>query len=254
MHHESNTLKLTLFYVLKKQQRLLTKYECELKDMPKGTLIQRKKKTRYYFTLRDKSGEHGITNDTITIRKLLRKKYLLQSIPNIQKNIAILSKCIDSILDFEYTSHFNHKTTAKNIILTEKQLAWLSSPNSQNPYKTNQLIYKTHNGVFVRSKSELLIANKLHDYGIIFKYEASFETESGTIYPDFTILRDDDEIIIWEHNGLISNEEYFLKSIQRIRKYNKCGFVQHKNLICTEESDIKDEATLDDIILRYIIF
>lgn len=254
MQHEENHLKLILLYILKKQQLLLATYERELNTMPKGTLIQRKKGTRYYFTLRDQSGEHGITNDTDTIRKLLRKEYLLQAIPNIKKHITILSKYIDRNLSLEYASRFNCKFTIDDIMLTDKQLSWVASSNSQNPYKTNQLIYKTRNGIFVRSKSELLIANKLHDYGLIFKYEAPFETESGTIYPDFTILRDDEEIIIWEHNGLVSNEEYFLKTIQRIRKYNKYGFVQHKNLICTEESDMIDEATLDDIIFRYIIF
>jgi len=88
---------------------------------------------------------------------------------------------------------------------------------------------------------------------LLFKYEAPLEFEGLKLYPDFTILRKDGRVILWEHNGLMSSEEYFLKTIQKIRKYNKAGYVQHLNLICTEEKDITNDETLEEIIVRFLL-
>ena len=50
------------------------------------------------------------------------------------------------------------------------------------------LIHRTERGELVRSKSELLIANKLHSMGIEYGYEQPLNIGEGRFrYPDFTI-------------------------------------------------------------------
>ena len=60
----------------------------------------------------------------------------------------------------------------------------------------------------VRSKSEVIIANMLHDRGIPFLYECPLYAPDGTFYlPDFTITWQGEKWY-WEHLGLMEKEEY----------------------------------------------
>src|SRR3546814_13492106 len=60
----------------------------------------------------------------------------------------------------------------------------------------------------VRSKSEVIIANLLHQAGIPFTYEEPLYAEDGSFFlPDFT-LRVGGEKYFWEHWGMMSDEGY----------------------------------------------
>jgi len=69
-------------------------------------------------------------------------------------------------------------------------------------------IHKTLSEYMVRSKSEVIIANMLHDRGIPFLYECPLYAPDGTFYlPDFTITWQGEKWY-WEHLGLMEKEEY----------------------------------------------
>lgn len=70
-------------------------------------------------------------------------------------------------------------------------------------------IYKTRNGGFVRSKSELIIANNLFSEGLKYSYEKPLFYKEGLkpIHPDFTIKTNGKDYY-WEHLGLIGDEKY----------------------------------------------
>lgn len=60
----------------------------------------------------------------------------------------------------------------------------------------------------VRSKSELVIANLLHERGVPFRYEEPLFAPDGTFYlPDFTIQAAG-KIWYWEHWGRLDSEAY----------------------------------------------
>lgn len=73
-----------------------------------------------------------------------------------------------------------------------------------------RLIHRTARGDRVRSKSEVILADKLHERGIDYQYEQPFVAADGDHrLPDFTI---DDAAsglkIIWEHLGMLTVPEY----------------------------------------------
>lgn len=69
-------------------------------------------------------------------------------------------------------------------------------------------IYQTLSGTMVRSKSEVIIANILHDRAIPFEYEAKLETGDGEFHaPDFTIVWKGKKYF-WEHLGMLENAGY----------------------------------------------
>lgn len=73
----------------------------------------------------------------------------------------------------------------------------------------------------VRSKSEVIIANMLHERDITFFYEKPLFAPDGSMYlPDFTLLWQGEEIY-WEHVGRLSDPEYVEKWIAKKAWYEK---------------------------------
>ena len=69
-------------------------------------------------------------------------------------------------------------------------------------------IHQALTGDMVRSKSEVIIANLLHERQISFWYEKPLLAPDGTMYlPDFTIQHRG-ETYYWEHVGMLSKQSY----------------------------------------------
>lgn len=124
-----------------------------------------------------------------------------------------------------------------NILSTDKE--WASAAFTSNPYHPEHLVHKTVFNLFVRSKSESLIAIALAEKGIPFRYECELELSSLGLkrYPDFTLKHPlTGEIIYYEHFGMIDNPQYYTDFCQKIREYSTEGIILGKNLICTFET------------------
>ena len=101
------------------------------------------------------------------------------------------------------------------------------------------LIHRTEGDLFVRSKSEVIIANMLHREGVPFEYERKFEgeTERGTRYPDFTFFDPAGDAILWEHLGMLHRESYRHAWDEKKRFYEANGYAEGVNLFVTRDSD-----------------
>jgi hypothetical protein len=74
------------------------------------------------------------------------------------------------------------------------------------------LVHRTDRGELVRSKSELLIANLLRQLGAAYDYEAPFTGGDGRVVrPDFTVVTDLGDTVVWEHLGMLSDPRYAAK-------------------------------------------
>lgn len=106
-------------------------------------------------------------------------------------------------------------------------------------YYEENLIHKTKNGIMVRSKSEVIIANMLCDNGIDdFLYEAKLELGDTYKLPDFT-FKDaaSGSYIIWEHLGMLGNEDYKRAWEEKKKIYAANGFTEENgNLIVTSDA------------------
>jgi hypothetical protein len=81
---------------------------------------------------------------------------------------------------------------------------------SQQRFLEDGLIHRTERGDLVRSKSELVIADKLFARGIDYAYEQPLVLKDGHVrYPDFTISDHARGITFyWEHLGLLDDSGY----------------------------------------------
>lgn len=80
-------------------------------------------------------------------------------------------------------------------------------------------IYSTVKGDLVRSKSEVIIANLLHEAKIPYVYEKPLEYGIGEkMSPDFTININGEDVY-WEHLGMIGTESYDQRWTEKMQIY-----------------------------------
>ncbi len=100
------------------------------------------------------------------------------------------------------------------------------------------LIHQTKNGLYVRSKSEVIIANEIFNNKIEFLYEEPLKLNDGKIcLPDFTFESESGDIIIWEHLGMLKLPNYKQRWEEKLRMYEENGFVLGEDLYTTEDSE-----------------
>lgn len=191
-----------LAYLLAEYKALQKAQKRELKKSPPGQLSTRiKGGKRYYVQVFSEAFDHnrrtrrGITQNQPLLHALARKKYLQQSLKLLDKNIPALEKLLAA-----------HKApTPDNIIKSlpeacqelppeaflpelREQNQWADTEYEQNTYRQESKIHITAKGLKVRSKSEVIIADKLDAYGIPYHYDELIYIENQTLSPDFIIL------------------------------------------------------------------
>ncbi len=179
---------------------------------------------------------------------------LLRSAREWQK---ALSRCL--VLLPEHTlADAGPRSPARRALITPRFLtdeealeAWLQQQWTQSTYKLEEKIYRTRCGEMVRSKSEKIIADLLDELGIPYRYEQEVLVQGHAVYPDF-VLYDvcSRQEVIFEHLGLMDNEEYASKNLRKIAGYVKTGYVQGKTLLISAETK---NAPLDIEYLECIL-
>ena len=97
-------------------------------------------------------------------------------------------------------------------------------------------IHQTESGIWVRSKSEVIIANILYRSSIDFQYEEKlYYNESQWNEPDFTI-RHNGKTWYWEHLGLLGDEHYNENWQEKKQIFKDLGVWD--NVITTKESAV----------------
>ena len=117
----------------------------------------------------------------------------------------------------------------------------------------DRLIHRTARGELVRSKSEVIIADRLYAHGLDYTYEPELELESKIKRPDFSVIDGDTGIKwYWEHCGMMSDPTYKRNWEDKKEFYKKNGIVEGKNLIVTydDEKGGLDSYEIDQIIIR----
>lgn len=93
---------------------------------------------------------------------------------------------------------------------------------------------------FVRSKSEVIIANMLSQQGIPFVYEEPLYADDGSMYlPDFTV-KFRGETYYWEHVGMLDKPDY-RAHWEKKEKWYKKNF-PGKLLVTYEDKDLSTNA------------
>ncbi|MEM3765831.1 MAG: AAA family ATPase [Candidatus Bathyarchaeia archaeon] len=138
-----------------------------------------------------------------------------------QKVILLIEKDIAPLLTFrnpQYSEVFRRNTNLFELAVRPEAVG-LPHPE--------RLIHKTRTGVLVRSKSEVIVANILTDFGISYEYEKplySKKDPNGFRLPDFTIKYEGEEFY-WEHLGMLEDPEYRKEWKIKENWYKENGYI-----------------------------
>lgn len=224
----------------------------------------------YKHLLEDGTAKYLRKDESQLITSLAKKKHyqkMLEAaereVVQIEKCISVLQsgKCISDIDDVYPSLHKGIRSLVGPFTITDDGYAskWLKDwrrARSQKRQITGAL--ETQQGDKVKSKSEVIIADRLDAAGVPYVYEVSLGLDKGESirYPDFLVLnKRTRKQYIWEHFGMMDNSSYCVESQIKLEEYARNGYFPGKNLIITYESQNRPLSTryVDQLIKEFLI-
>ena len=197
----------------------------KLRKYPAGELYiySEHKKGKLYLSFRKKlpgSGQYQtITKDTLQIQKFAEKKFLEEKLRRVQHNIeqsenlilnfedlsiqSILEKLDERLfpyLDFSKPLEFDLPSDPE---AAKKIINWMAIPCPPSNYFPAELKHRTSMDFYVRTKSEVIWAEKLKQFRLPFKFELPIQIRNEVYLPDFTVMRQDGKLVYIEHCGMM---------------------------------------------------
>lgn len=246
-------------------QQLLSKLQQEMSVAPEGTLritqTSKKKKTYQFYHCAEDTARMGryIRKSNLTLAcQLAQKMYdevLFGRAQSQLEAVQTLKIGYDSIeLQRLYEELSEQKQALiKPWVLNDQQYVeqWLADEYPPMLFEPGTPEFYTGKGERVRSKSEVMIADRLIALGVPYKYEKPLHLDGGTVRPDFTALNvRTREELYWEHLGKMGDEDYSENAVRKINRYVREGIMPGRNLILTYET--KASSLSSPIIERCI--
>lgn len=239
-----------LSHLLTNYKTELKKQKREIKTLPEGVLSYRKQHGHTNFirlipaaeTADGKIFREGITKNDILLRKMARKAYLDLSISLLSEEISRLDAFLKKRTEPSPENILARlpewmDALPEEIFFPQKQNAdkWAAADYWRNGKNPEELRHITTKGLRVRSKSELIIAEKLDSYGIPYRYDQVIRSRYNLFSPDFT-FNTANGLFYWEHCGKMADPDYRDYNKWKLSEYESIGIVPWKNLIITYDS------------------
>ena len=253
----------------------------ELRHMPAGKLCcYSSGSNRYYSKVIQDEGKRirkGINRKPDLISELARKDYLIHLREAAEYNMRLMrhllshyhsmdpaklieemSRAARSIQNLSFLTKGRisvdvDNDTARSVRM-ETHRIWANEKYEHSTYKPEEKIHLSSSGVYVRSKSELAIVEKLFNYDVPNRYEQIIYLGDRRYAPDFTFQDKDYELFFLEHAGMMNDPNYVRRHINKMRVYEQHGIVPWKNLIVTYDTvDGGINMAQIDSIIKYQI-
>ncbi|WP_051207559.1 hypothetical protein [Butyrivibrio sp. AE3006] len=230
-------------------EKLIMDREASINSSPEGHLrVQDRNSYALYYWIKktgDTNGELIPKKNRDIARKLAQKDYDKKLARVIKKELKEITKYLECIKENDISSIYEglsdkRKLLVKPLITSDEEYIkrWKEKPYDPMGFDEGSAEYYSDSGIRVRSKSEIIIANMLEKYGVPYKYECPLKLgKRGIVSPDFTCLniRTRKEYI-WEHFGMMDDENYANKNVAKINSYEESGYQLGKNMIMTFEA------------------
>ena len=234
-----------------------------LKGLPSGRLVADTSKAatyyRHAFVENGKRVRKGVSKQPELMQQLIRQRFLNAQLDQLLKEQSAIDCVLKHLNDFDFNAELS-KIAQEFPLLSKKFIldsivdkdgeAWANADYEHFNYKLEERKQITSRGLRVRSKSEVLIAEKIYNYNLAMRYEEVMHFGDIDIAPDFTIRREDGKIFIWEHEGLTNSKSYIEWQAKKSQLYASRGFYPWDNLIITYDNaaGIIDLREIDFII------
>lgn len=232
-----------------KLKQARSELEGQLVKAPQGSLkiVCKKTCTQFYYrkSPEDKEGTYIPKKDRDLVKKLAVKKYAEKAMVPIRKQVKLVEKMLtgnhEKALQQAYAGLPKEARILVEPVLLEPELLaqkWQAVEYERLPFDKTDTQFFTSRDEQMRSKSEIMIAEFLHNAGVPYRYEFPLHIKGrGTFHPDFLCLNKcTGQEIIWEHFGLMDKPEYAANAMEKIALYAQNGYVLGRKFIYTMES------------------
>lgn len=235
-------------------------------QVPEGvSLVAAKHGGGYQYYLRTRGADDKkstyIRKDNMEIaRKLAQIEYDNLLKIRLQQIITSLHNVRGAIEKNPFEEAANRMKPGKRLLINipyisdEKYINdWMNQEYEKLGFRDGYPQYYTRKGIRVRSKSEVIIADILHETGIPFLYEKPLRMFNRVVHPDFTLLNiKERKEVYWEHFGMMDDMEYRNKALIKIGEFESMGIYQYDSMICTFESSLYplNTKTIRKMIIR----
>ena len=210
----------------------------ELKAMPSGRLKRKKSHGKIYYYIEKNNTLISLRNKPREKEAYLLKEQLIRRIRNAETDIPLLERLLRRY---------------QPVIETEEY--WNDTKPDRDGYREKEKIHRFE-GVKYRSKSEVIIAQLLHSYGIEYKYEIKVRANGRIIRSDFQVKRPkDNKTFIWEHFGLTDEEDYLKRTYSKLEDYHLQGIDLWDSLLISfdQEDGGIDVDVIDKIVNVFLL-
>lgn len=274
-----------MYYGIMNKKKLLSEHTKKLKELEKliafienhsamkekGYLVvcESRKETNIYKVSDDGRREYLGKDRQEEIRLLAKKTHYAKMLSAARKERDQIQKCISILssgsgitdIDEVYPSLSSviRRTEGPFSITDYGYVAqWLKKYNYLRNNRQLNGQNKTLKGEFVKSKSEVIIADRLTYYGIPYVYEIATATDVfvDMRLPDFLVLnKRTREEFYWEHLGKMGDPQYALRNQIKMEQFAKQGIIMGKNLIVSMESGDRPLSTeyVDSVIKTLLL-
>lgn len=222
----------------------------KLEKTPPGKLrVSNDKGSLHYYQVthpKDTRGKYIAKKNWKMACELAQKDYMQRLYRKINEELDDINRYLShhrekNLEDVYENLNEYRRNIVKPMVISDEMFVeqWKNEQYESNPYHLEEKVYSTKKDEYVRSKSEVLLADMYWELGIPYRYEAQLQLMSGKIkYPDFTLLKvKTREIIYHEHLGLLDDEEYRRANLSKLYEYQRNGIFLGKNLIITFEAE-----------------
>ena len=167
--------------------------------------------------------------------RLLTRELLYTALTRSRQHLVLLVEGRDASFLYDLTRPERSETARRN---TNMFTGGVRSDVGDAPH-AEHLVHRTRRGEMVRSKSELVIANHLFSVGLQYEYERPLDGTAavGRLRPDFSFITDAGDLILWEHLGLMSRDDYRRGWQWKKAWYEQNGYLEGTNLFTTSDDE-----------------
>lgn len=237
-----------------------------LKQSMDGYLsVYKKNNTHVYIHVQGKHKKYLNRLQSETIKQLEEKYYLTKLSDVVQKEKIKLEKALEILKKTEDIDSVFLRIPEEKRHLIEPY-AFVKNPQiikrfnyTRNEGRVENSTYVSLNGEKVRSKSELIIADRLKSAGVMYVYEPPTALDEDGLeiwHPDFLCLNSrTGRTMYWEHFGMLDNSDYRKSFSYKIERYAKAGILIGVNLIMTTECSEHQLNTehIDILIKKFLL-
>ena len=250
-------------------------FKKKLQGLPKGklkaVLIRNKKGECYQYYCRengdDSTGRYLRKEESELIKKLAQKEYYMKALSEAEREKALLADFLklsneDALLKVYTEMSEGKRILVEPYVLPDDEYArrWQAKPYTGGVFGEDDPIYYTKRGDRVRSKSEQIIADRLFDAGVPYRYEYPFTYDSfegkKKIFTDFTVLNKRTRSVYrWEHFGRMDDPKYRKTFFWKQSVYSRYNCIPGIGIIFTFEDNENplDMRYVDKLIEKYFL-